>query len=244
MYKETAAFYDRLTPDVDYDMYAEYFTKIFEKHSGNTPHSVVDLGCGTGMLTVAMANKGYDMTGVDASAEMLSMAYGKKSPGVLWINQDFTSLDLFGTYEAAVSLLDCINHLTENGQVEKYFKRLRYFIEPDGLFVFDINSEYKFKNTYKSNTFYSVNDELSYIWQNKYDEKTKICTMDMTFFHKEDDVYRRFDTVNKERAYSIEFLQEQLGKTEFTVEALYDDGSFNEPSSDSERIFFVCRRNG
>lgn len=244
MYKETAEFYDQLTPDVDYDMYAEYFTKIFEKHAKNKTHSVVDLGCGTGILTVAMAEKGYDMTGVDGSAEMLSVAYGNKSPGVLWINQDFVNLDLFGTYDAAISLLDCINHLIENGQVEQYFKRLRYFIEPGGLFVFDINSEYKFENTYKGNTFYSVEDDLSYIWQNEYDEKSKICTMDMTFFHKEGDGYRRVDTVNKERAYSIEYLSEQLEKCGFTVEALYDDSSFNEPSSHSERIFFVCRRNG
>lgn len=242
MYKDTAEFYDRLTSDVDVSKYASYFAEVFNKHVKLHPKSVIDLGCGTGRLTFCMAEKGYDMTGVDASSEMLSVAYSKKGPGILWINQEFTELDLFGTYNAAVSLLDCINHITDSEMVEKYFKRLRYFIEPGGLFIFDINSEYKFNNIYRDNVFYSVDDDFSYIWQNHYDEKSRICTMDMTFFQKEGDVYKRIESINKERAYSIEFLSDALRKADFTVEALYDDCSFEEPTETSERIFFVCRR--
>jgi len=242
MYKDTAEIYDRLTSDVDVSKYAIYFKEVFNKHSKTHPKSVIDLGCGTGRLTFAMAEKGYDMTGVDGSSEMLSVAYGKKGPGILWINQEFTELDLFGTYNAAVSLLDCINHLIDSDMVEKYFKRLQYFIEPGGLFVFDINSEYKFENIYKDNVFYSVDDGFSYIWQNHFDKKTEICTMDMTFFQKKGDVYKRFESINKERAYSIDFLSDTLRKSGFSIEALYDDCSFNEPTETSKRIFFVCRR--
>jgi len=242
MYKDTAEFYDRLTSDVDVSKYAAYFREVFNKYSKTHPESVIDLGCGTGRLTFAMAEKGYDMTGVDGSSEMLSVAYGKKGPGILWINQEFTELDLFGTYNAAVSLLDCINHLIDSDMVEKYFKRLQYFIEPGGLFIFDINSEYKFENIYKDNVFYSVDDDFSYIWQNHFDKKSGICTMDMTFFQKEGDVYKRFESINKERAYSIDFLRDALKNSNFSIEALYDDCSFNKPTETSKRIFFVCRR--
>ncbi|MCK5758288.1 MAG: class I SAM-dependent methyltransferase [Clostridiales bacterium] len=242
MYKDTAQFYDRLTSDVDVSKYAAYFTEVFKKHAKIHPKSVMDLGCGTGRLTFAMAEKGYDMTGVDGSTEMLSVAYGKKGPGILWINQDFTELDLFGTYNAAVSLLDCVNHLLTDEMVAKFFKRLRYFIEPGGLFIFDINSEYKFNSIYKDNVFYSVDDDFSYIWQNHFDKNTGICTMDMTFFRKEGDVYKRFESVNKEKYYSIDFLREALKKSGFSVEALYNDCSFDEPTKTSKRIFFVCRR--
>lgn len=242
MYKDTAEFYDRLTSDIDVNKYTAYFAEIFNRHTKIHPKNVIDLGCGTGRLTFTMAEKGYDMTGVDGSSEMLSVAYSKKGPGILWINQDFTELDLFGTYNAAVSLLDCVNHLLTEEMVEKFLKRLQYFIEPGGLFVFDINSEYKFKNIYKDNVFYSVDDDFSYIWQNHYDDNTEICTMDMTFFQKVEDVYKRFESINKEKYYNIDFLREILKKSEFSVEALYDDCSFEEPNEKSERIFFVCRR--
>jgi len=242
MYKETAGFYDRLTSDINYDKYAEFFTAIFDKHTKIHPHNVMDLGCGTGRLTFAMAGRGYDMTGVDASPEMLSEAYNKKGPGILWVNQDFSELDLFGTYEAGISLLDCVNHILDEVVIGKYFKHMHNYIEPGGLFVFDINSEYKFKNVYKGNVFYSVDDDFSYVWHNEFDENTGICTMDMTFFQKDGDIYRRFDSINKEKAYSIEYLTDILNKSGFSIEALYDDCSFDEPTETTERVFFVCRR--
>ncbi len=242
MYKEAAGFYDKLTSDVDYEKYTEFFSDIFNKHAEKHPHSVVDLGCGTGSLTILMAEKGYDMTGVDASPEMLSSAYSKKSPGILWINQDFTELDLFGTYDAAVSLLDCINHMPNEALVRKYFHNIRYFIEPGGLFIFDINTEYKFEHVYKDNVFYSVDDDLSYIWQNDYDSKTGICTMDITFYQNDGEIYRRVDTVNKEKSYSVAKLSELLNESGFTVEALYGDCVLEEPTDITERIFLVCRR--
>jgi len=244
MYKDTADFYDLLTSDIDYSKYVDFFSAVFLKHSKTEVHNVLDLGCGTGVLTIAMADKGYDMTGLDASPDMLSVAYGKKCPGVLWINQDFTELDLFGAYDAAISLLDCINHLLKEEMVEKYIKHMYNFVEPNGLFIFDINSEYKFKNTYKNNVFYSVADDFTYIWENKFDEKTGMCEMDLTFFLKEGNLYNRYDSVNKEKYYSVDFLRKTLERSGFSIEALYDDCSFNLPVSDTERIFFVCRRMG
>lgn len=242
MYKEAAGFYDRLTTDVDYEKYAEFFTAVFNKHAEKHPHNVVDLGCGTGNLTISMAEKGYDMTGVDSSSEMLSSAYSKKSPGILWINQDFTELDLYGTYDAAISLLDCINHMLDEDSVGKYFKRMRNFVEPGGLFIFDINTEYKFENVYKDSVFYSVDDDLSYIWQNNYDPASGICTMDITFYKNEGGVYKRIDTINKEKVYGIPLLSRLLGESGFEIEAVYGDMMLEDPKDNAERIFIISRR--
>lgn len=242
MYKDTAEFYDLLTSDIDYLKYADFFSAVFKKHSKTDVRNVLDLGCGTGRLTVTMAEMGYDMTGVDASSDMLSVACSKNCPGILWINQDFTELDLFGAYDAAISLLDCLNHLLEEEMVEKYISHMRNFVEPNGLFIFDINSEYKFRSIYKDNVFYSVQDDFTYIWENKFDEDSKICEMDLTFFLKEGNIYRRFDSINKEKSYSVEFLSTVLEKSGFLIEALYSDCSFEIPGPETERIFFVCRR--
>lgn len=242
MYSEAAGLYDRLTEDVDYTSYAGYFREIFDRWSVIKTNNVMETGCGTGSLTLALAELGFEMTGIDSSAEMLSEAYVKKGPGILWVNQDVTELDLFGTYEAAVSFLDCINHILDEGSVKEYFRLMHNYIEPEGLFVFDMNSPHKFRETYGNNVFYSVGDDFAYIWQNDYDEQTCLCTMDMTFFHKEGNAYQRFDTVNIEKSYGVDYLSGLLEKAGFRIEALYNDRTFDKPSDDSERIFFVCRR--
>ncbi len=242
MYKSTAELYDLIMDDINYDAYAEYFVKIFEKHMSKKPISIVDIGCGTGNLTFSLNKLGFDMTGVDNSIEMLSKAKQKDEKGLLWINQDMTELDLFGTYDASVSLLDCVNHLENKQAIEKYLNRLHYFVEPEGLIVFDINSIYKFENIYSDNIYYSMEDSLSYIWQNNYDEKTKICRMDIAFFEKENEFYNRVDVVNFEYAYSCSEIENILQKTGYFLEDVYGDKSFEEPKKYEERIFFVARR--
>lgn len=244
MYNGMAGFYDRLTADIDYKEYSDYFISIFKRHMKKEPSSIVDLGCGTGNLTVLLDENGYEMTGVDSSAAMLSIAYTKSRDNILWINQDITELDLFGTYDAAVSVLDCVNHIMEEVLLEKYFKLVFNFLNPGGAFVFDINTEYKFREIYGLNVFYAVNDEFAYIWQNNYDEAKKTCTMDITFFEKENDRYRRSDAINMEKAYGVSFIKKTLQIAGFKVEGIYDNLTFDNPSDNSERIFFMCKKEG
>lgn len=242
MYQGMAQFYDRMTADVEYSLYAQYFERVFSKHAEQKPSMVVDLGCGTGNLTLAMANLGYDMTGVDSSMEMLNEAYSKKNSQVLWINQKLTELDFFGTYDAAVSLLDCVNHIIEKSEVVKYFKLINNYLNPGGLFVFDINTEYKFEHIFADNVFYCVDNDFAYIWQNHYDSDIGLCEMDITVFNKEKDLYARFDEVNVERCYSVVEIENMLEKTGFSIEAIYGDKNLKKPVKQEERIFFVCRK--
>ncbi|MBN2558576.1 MAG: class I SAM-dependent methyltransferase [Clostridia bacterium] len=242
MYGDAAAYYDILTSDIDYGGYAMYFNDIFKTHMDRIPESIMDLGCGTGSLTLRLAGMGYDMTGVDASPGMLGEAYAKGGPGILWINQDFTEIDLFGTYDAAVSLLDCVNHLRDEREVEKYFRLVHNYLNPGGLFVFDINSEYKFREVFSSNVFYSVNDDFAYIWQNEYNLEKRTCVMEITIFIRENGLYRRIDTCNTERAFATGEMKNLLEKAGFCIISVYNDLTFDEPGDKAERIFFVCRK--
>jgi len=241
MYRETADLYDKLTKDVDYPAYAGFLMDIIGKHSQNA-HSLVEIGCGTGNLTRVLASAGFDMTGVDSSNEMLAEAYSKENAGILWINQDVTELDLFGSYDAAISFLDFPNHITDYNDLSVYFKRLYNFVNQGGLCIFDVNSEYKFREILGSNVFYYDEEDYSLIWQNHYDEDEKTCTMDITVFRREGEVFNRIDTVNIERYYSGEQLDKVLVSAGFSHMATYGDLSLEAPESDIERIFYVYRK--
>jgi SAM-dependent methyltransferase len=242
MYDSTAAYYDRMTADIDYKAYAEFFNNIISLHSDVKPAMVMDLGCGTGSLTFEMAGMGYDMTGVDSSPEMLNEAFLKKGPSILWVNQDLTELDLFGTYDVAVSLLDCVNHIADKEDVLRYFKLVHNFLEPRGLFIFDANTKYKFEHVLASNVFYSVEDDFAYIWENSYDSTTGLCEMDITVFEKRGGLYGRIDGTNEERCYEAGDIASMLENAGFEVMAVYGDKKAEKPDKDEQRIFFVGRK--
>ena len=189
-----------------------------------------------------LALKGLDMTGVDSSAEMLSEAYTKEGPGILWVNQDVMELDLFGTYDAAVSFLDFPNHIIKPDDLGKYFSLIKNYLNPGGLYIFDINSEYKFKNILGDNVFYYDDDDYSCIWQNTFNEKSRICNMEITLFKQEGSLFRRSDTSNTERAYSVDELQEIIESAGLSVIEILGDMKFEQPSEKEERIFFICRK--
>ncbi|MBN1624670.1 MAG: methyltransferase domain-containing protein [Clostridia bacterium] len=242
MYRDTAEIYDKLTSGIDYAAYAGYFIELINRYKGINTHSLLETGCGSGNLTRLLALAGYDMTGVDSSAEMLSEAYTKDSPGILWVNQDVLELDLFGTYDAAVSFLDFPNHITDPADLGRYFALIENYLNPGGLYIFDINSEYKFRNILAENVFYYDDDDYSCIWQNSYNEKNRICSMEITLFKQEGKLFRRSDTCNYERAYSNEELIKIIESSGLSVIEVFGDLKFEKPVETEERIFFICRK--
>ncbi|MBR3844343.1 MAG: class I SAM-dependent methyltransferase, partial [Clostridia bacterium] len=143
-YKTFAGFYDTLMNRVDYEKRGDYLLSVFKKY-GQDPACLLDLACGSGRLTRFLALQGKEMVGVDASCEMLSVAR-EETPAdtdILWVCQDLRELDLYGTAQGAVSTFDSLNHITGQGELKDFFTRLRYFLEPGNLFVFDVNTPYK-----------------------------------------------------------------------------------------------------
>ena len=211
-YTDFAYIYDSLMhKDIDYEKWADYIENLFIMYDIN-PDLVCDLACGTGNITIPLAKRGYDMTGVDISEDMLNIAR-EKADGldILFLNQSMTDLDLFGT------------------------------IDPDGLFIFDISTEYKLKNVIGSNTFVHSDKNIFYTWQNRFIEKRKLSDMFLTFFVKQGKKYSRFEERHLQRAYSVNELTLLLKKAGFKTVDTYDELSFDKPKKDSERIVFVCR---
>lgn len=244
MYTSLAYVYDELMKDIDYAEWAKYIEQIF-KENKIKPSLIADLGCGTGSFCIAMAEKGYDMIGIDISSDMLSCAKEKstiKSLDILFVNQDMVEFELYGTVDVITCLVDSINYITEKKDVKRLFNLVHNYLNPGGIFIFDINTKYKFEEILDNNVFYSVDDDISYIWENNYDINTQICQFDLTLFVREKDKYKRYDEIHYERAYSTEELKSFIEEANLRVEAVYNCLEFLPPKEESERIFFVCKK--
>ncbi len=244
MYNDFAYIYDKLINDVDYKEWADYYFKIFQRY-GLSPKLGLDLGCGTGNLTVELSKRGIEMTGVDLSEDMLMVAR-EKSDGldILYLNQDMTEFELYGTVDFIVSSLDCINYITDKRDLLKVMKLANNYLEPGGLFIFDINTCHKLENVIGDNTFILEDDDCFCSWQNEYDKKRGLSDFYLTFFMKNGESYTRFDEHHTERAYEIEEIKALIKSSGMRLLKVYHNLSFENPKKNSERVFFVAQEQG
>jgi SAM-dependent methyltransferase len=244
IYRDFAGIYDKLMADVDYKKWADYVEEVFGRN-GLKPSLILDLGCGTGSFCIEMAKRGYEMIGVDISPEMLMLASSKANAAgadILYLNQDMTSFELYGTVDAAVCFLDSINYITDKRKLNRLFKLVNNYLNPGGLFIFDTNSQYKIKNILGNNVFYSVEDDAAYIWQNTYCPKTRKCEFDLTFFIQDGESYIRRDEIHYERAYSVDEIKGLAVSAGLKPLGIFDGLSFKHYKEKSERILFVCKK--
>lgn len=242
-YDGFAHLYDKLQNDVPYEKYVKYYLSLLEKFGGEKG-LCLDLGCGTGNIALRLAEEGFDMIGIDSSVEMLEEARRKaagKKLDILFLNQDMRDFELFGTVKTVVSALDCINYVTDFDELVEVFRHVNNYLDPKGIFIFDINSEYKLRHILGNNTYVSDGEEIFYSWQNSYDEEEKICTFYLSFFEKDGDMYRRFDEVHEERAYSVKEIEAAIEKAGMRLLGAFDGLSFEKACETSERIFFAAR---
>lgn len=244
MYNEFAYLYDNLINDVDYEKWAEYYFKIFKRY-GLCPKLGLDLGCGTGNMTLELAKRGIEMTGVDLSEDMLMVAR-EKSEGmdILYLNQDMTEFELYGTVDFIISSLDCVNYITDKRDLLKVFRLVNNYLDPGGLFIFDINTAHKLEHVIGNNTFVIENDDVFFTWQNEFDKKRKICDFYLTFFCKDGEEYARFDEQHSERAYEIDEIKALIESSGMKLLKVYNELSFDNPKKNSERVFFVAQEQG
>ena len=248
IYDLLAHVYDSINADIDYKEWAGFIDKIFKREMKQKPELVLDLGCGTGSMTLALADLGYDMTGIDYSPEMLDVARARGEEAghdVLWLCQDMREFELYGTVDAAVCCLDSVNHLTEDGDLKKCFDLVHNYLIPDGIFVFDINGKYKFENIYADETYAMEEEGEVCIWQNYYDRETKLCDFYITLFKEEEDGrYSRYDEEQCERMYPLSEIKKVLKSSGLEFIGAYSDFCMNEGNDKSERIYIVakCRK--
>lgn len=242
-YSDFAYVYDKLMYDVDYKKWADFIESIFKRYKQN-PSLILDLACGTGSFTIEMAKRGYDMIGIDISIDMLNCAKEKSAglENILYLNQDMINFELYGTVDAIVLLMDSLNYILYKKDIKKLLKNVHNYLNPGGLFIFDINTPFKFKNILKNNVFYDVSDEIAYIWQNFFDSKTNICEFDLTIFTKENGMYKRVDEVHLERCYEINDLKNMVNERGLKLLNIYDELKLSKASSIAQRVFFVCKK--
>lgn len=237
-YSSFASCYDVLMKNAEYEKRAEYMLSLFSEFD-RAPTLLLDLACGTGGFTAEFLKRGIDVIGADPSAEMLEIA-AKKLPNALFLQQSAEELNLFGTVDGAVCCMDSVNHITDIRRVKKAFSRVSLFLEPQRLFVFDVNTVYKHKSLLADNAYVIEEDNVFCSWQNS--TVGNLTDIMLDFFVEDNGVYIRSSDFFSERAYTVEQLEKALGETGFRVEAVFGDMTHTKPKKKEERIYFVARK--
>lgn len=247
IYDLLAKVYDGINGELDYAAWADFLERIFERDCREKPSLVLDLAAGTGRMTLELARRGYDMTAVDISSEMLDTARKNAASAgldaeILWLCQDMTAFELYGTVDATVCCLDSINHLTDRKALISALRLVHNYLIPDGIFVFDVNGIGKFERIYADRAYVFETEEGTCIWQNDYDAKRRICDFYITMFTEDaDGRYTREDDLESERAYSLRSLKSALSGTGFELIGAYSDFDFTPASDADDRIYIVAR---
>lgn len=246
-YTSFSEYYDRLmNVDFNYNKITDHIENMLDLYKPDAK-LLCELACGTGNITIPLAERGYDMIAADASADMLNVAREKAAKknqsGILFLNQNMTKLDLYGTVDAFLCFIDGINYCISSHSLFKMFKRIKTcFLESDGVFLFDISSAHKLKNTVGNNTFIHNGDDIFYTWENRFIESKQLSDMYLTFFvNKGKGHYARFSERHLQRAYKIDEIKRLLKSAGFKDVDIYDGFTFNAPGEDSERIVFAAR---
>lgn len=239
-------FYDALTANVSYDTVSQVLSSLLTRY-GKSRGLLLDLACGTGSVSVRLAKKGYEVIGVDLSPEMLSEAQNKAysaGQNILFLCQDMTALDLYGTVDAAVCTLDGLCHLPNEESVFAALQKVSLFMNPGGVFLFDVNSVYKHRAVLGNNTFVYDTDDVYCVWQNTLLSDGVTVQMDLDFFEPVSDEgdYVRQSERFTERAYPRETLEAMLKKAGFTVLDVFDGYSEKPAQDTSERLLFAVRK--
>jgi SAM-dependent methyltransferase len=236
--------YDKFNrEEIDYSAWADFIERCFERFLSAKPELVLDLACGTGTMTRELAHRGYDMIGVDGSADMLSEAYSNSNgESILYLNQDMRSFELYGTVGAVTCCLDSLNYLVGDGDLDVTFATVHNYLDPDGVFIFDMNTPYKFENVYSDNA-YILEDEGVYCgWQNFYDKKAKICDFYLSLFEEQGNgAYIRSDEHQRERCYDMVEIENSLKQNGFELCGVFSDYEFTDIKSNDHRWFFVAK---
>ncbi len=281
IYSGFAEVYDTFMDNVPYEEWCEYICGILAEH-GVKDGLVLDLGCGTGVMTRLLAARGYDMIGVDVSAEMLAIARsyedgtlgegeyfdenmadaegmrsdknlsadiafsddnisdsGKKRE-IFYIQQDMRELELYGTVRAAVCLCDSLNYILEEEELRQVFSLVRRYLDPQGIFIFDMNTVYKYREILGETDICENRERECFTWENYFDEESAINEYVINIFKEtENGLYRRYEEVHYQKAYEVECVKRLLEEADLSLLAVYGEGSREAPGPECERVYFV-----
>ncbi len=274
-YTSFASVYDTFMDNVPYEEWGEYIHSMLCEY-GVEDGIVLDLGCGTGTMTEILAGYGYDMIGVDNSEDMLELAMEKRIASghdILYLLQDMREFELYGTVRAVVSVCDSVNYITEPEELREVFRLVNNYLDPGGIFLFDFNTEYKYREVMGDCTIAEDRGDCSFIWDNCYYEEERINEYDLTLFIREGAgsgwnesaegereesqeekqmenreengaLYRKYRETHYQRGYTLEEIRELINSAGLVFEAAHDMDTHGEATETSERIYVVAWENG
>lgn len=259
-YQDFAYVYDTFMDATPYEEWSERIHNLITKYGVSKPERntedallsernlVVDLGCGTGALTELLYGKGYDMIGVDISESMLSVAMEKreeKGEEILYLLQDMRELELYSTVGTVVSVCDSLNYILEEEELAKTFSLVNNYLYPGGIFIFDFNTEYKYREVIGDTTIAENREDCSFIWENYYDPEEELNEYDLTIFVREEDGrFRRFQETHFQRGYRVEQMCALVEQAGMKIVEILDADTGLSVTEESERVYIVAREQG
>lgn len=231
----------------DYNRISKFIVDNIKKYKKDS-ELICDLGCGTGIIAAELANQGYDMIAIDSSEDMLLKAKEHNDTNnikeILLLCQDITEFELYGTVDVIYSTLDTINYITSKRDLSHLFKLVRNYLNYDGLFIFDVNTEYKFKQLLSDNTYYYDTEDIFCCWSAYFDKTSEICSHELTYFEKnEQGSYNKTQNVQYQRYYSQEYLSSLFDKYGFTVIKATNNYTNQKVNAKTERITYILKIN-
>ncbi|UWP60313.1 class I SAM-dependent DNA methyltransferase [Ruminococcus gauvreauii] len=247
-YRSFAQVYDMFMDDIDYDAWSIYLIGLLREYGVNEG-LVLELGCGTGSMTQRLAASGYDMIGVDLSDDMLEIAQEKKIQSgleILYLQQDMRGFELYGTVRAVVSVCDSLNYILEDEELLGVFSLVNNYLDPGGVFVFDLNTVYKYETLMGEQTIAENREEASFIWDNYYDRESMRNEYELAIFIPEGagGLYRKYEEVHYQRAYPLPRIIRLLEQAGMEFVTAYDAFTRDQPEPESERICVIAREHG
>ena len=247
VYSDFADVYDELMDNVPYDEWYSYLHKILLDNNIKNG-VVVDLGCGTGAITERLAKSGYNAIGIDNSISMLNIANDKKLENdldILYINQDMRELELGLNASAIVSICDSINYILDDEDLLTVFKLVNEHLADDGLFIFDFNTRHYYKDIVNNATIAEDREDISFIWDNFYDEENDINELALSLFIKipeNEDLYRKHEEMHLQRGYTLEEIKNLINLSGLTPVACHKAFTNENATEDNERIYIIARK--
>lgn len=254
-YSDFAYVYDIFMDETPYEEWCDFIEKTLDEYK--VPKELVlDLGCGTGVLTRMLSERGYDMIGVDNSWEMLSVAREKEEiradireegdeEKILYLLQDMREFELYGTVRAVISICDSVNYLLEDEEVMECFKLVNNYLDPGGIFLFDFNTVYKYETVIGDTTIAENRDECSFIWENYYHQEEHINEYDLTIFtldnERTDGLYRKSVETHYQRGYTLDEMKRFVVEAGLEFVKALDADTHEEVTAFSERIYIIAR---
>ena len=243
-YTSFAEVYDMFMDNIPYEDWCGYLTSLLKEY-GINDGLVLDLGCGTGTLTELLAKEGYDMIGVDVSEDMLQEAIEKRAESglpILYLLQDMREFELYGTVRAVVSICDSLNYILDYNDLAHVFSLVNNYLDPEGVFIFDLNTPYKYRELIGDATIAENREDASFIWENTWYEKEQVNEYDLTIFARTNgEYYQKFFETHYQKAYELETVKELIQKSGMEFVAAYDAFTREPVREDSERIYFIAR---